>query len=87
MILYLKKTPQSVRSARCAVCSLCFYMTAIFMAAFGSTWQTDICMTVREVHSSFQIEAKVFKEPYWFCGTWTIFSVKIIISPFVLWKF
>ena len=85
MILYLKKTPQSVRSARCAVCSLCFYMAAIFMAAFGSTWQTD--MTVHEVHSSFQIEAKVFKEPYWFCGTWTIFSVKIIISPFILWKF
>ena len=85
MILYLKKTPQSVRSARCAVCSLCFYMTAIFMAAFGSTWQTDT--VVREVHSGFQIEAKVFKEAYWFCGTWTIFSVKIIISPFVLWKF
>ena len=82
MILCLKKTPQSVR---CAVCSLCFYMTAIFMAAFGSTWQTDTM--VREVHSGFQIEAKVFKEAYWFCGTWTIFSVKIIISPFVLWKF
>ena len=85
MILYLKKTPQSVRSAQCAVCSLCFYMTAIFMAAFGSTWQTDTM--VHEVHSGFQIEAKVFKEAYWFCGTWTIFSVKIIISPFVLWKF
>lgn len=37
MILYLKKTPQSAWSAWCAVCSLCFYMTAIFMAAFGST--------------------------------------------------
>ena len=35
-------------------------MTAIFMAAFGSTRQTDT--TVREVHSGFQIEAKVFKE-------------------------
>ena len=85
ILYYLKKTPQSVRSARCAVCSLCFYMTAIFMAAFGSTWQTDTM--VREVHSGFQIEAKVFKEAYSFCGTWTIFSVKIIISPFVLWKF
>ena len=62
MILYLKKTPQSARSAWCAVCSLCFYMTAIFMAAFGSTWQTDT--TVHEVHSGFQIKAKVFKEAY-----------------------
>lgn len=85
MILYLKKTPQSAWSTRCAVCSLHFNMTAIFMAAFGSTWQTDT--TVHEVHSSFQIEAKVFKEAYSFCGTWTIFSVKIVISPFVLWKF
>ena len=38
MILYLKKTPQSAWSTRCAVCSLHFNMTAIFMAAFGSTW-------------------------------------------------
>lgn len=77
-----EKAPQSARSARCAVYSLFFYMTAIFMTAFGSTRQTDTM--VHEVHSSFQIEAKVFKEAYWFCGTWTIFSVKII-SPFVLW--
>ena len=71
----------------CTVCSLqsVFYMTATFTAAFGSTWQTDTA--VREVHSGFQIEAKVLKEAYWFCETWTIFSVKIIKSPFVLWKF
>ena len=43
------------------VCSLRFNMTAIFMAAFGSTWQTDT--TVREVHSSFQRKPKFSKKP------------------------
>ena len=46
----------------------------IFTAAFCSTWRTD---TVGELHSSFRMEAEVFNEAYCFCGTWTIFSVKI----------
>ena len=45
--------------------------SAIFTAAFCSTWRTD---KVRERYSSFQT---VFKEANCFCGTLTIFAVKI----------
>ena len=51
--------------------------SAVFTAAFCSTWRTD---KVRELHSSFQM---VFKEANCFCGTLTIFSVKIcpLLAP------
>ena len=45
-----------------------------FHGGFCSTWQTD---SFCKLLSSFQMEAQVFKEASCFCGTWTIFEVKI----------
>ena len=45
-----------------------------FHGSFYSTWRTD---SFCKLHSSFQMEAQVFKEANRFCGTWTIFEVKI----------
>ena len=60
-----------------------------FHGGFCSTWRTD---TFCKLHSSFQMEAQVFKESSCFCGTWTIFEVKIFplsrtIEIFSTWQF
>ena len=59
-----------------------------FHGGFCSTWRTD---TFCKLHSSFQMEAQVFKESSCFCGTWTIFEVKIFplsrtIEIFSTWQ-
>ena len=45
-----------------------------FHGGFCSTWRTD---SFCKLYSSFQMEAQVFKKASCFCGTWTIFEVKI----------
>ena len=54
--------------------NLSFPKESNFHGSFYSTWRTD---SFCKLHSSFQMEAQVFKEASCFCGTWTIFEVKI----------
>ena len=54
--------------------NLSFPKESNFHGSFYSTWRTD---SFCKLHSSFQMEAQVFKEANRFCGTWTIFDVKI----------